>query len=114
MKILRSPEDLEAFILEESLPWGTEEKNPWVESELRNAIKPREYPCAVFIHWGEGASGMHLVKDIVYGSELVGTAFEMYLCATEHIFLRPNQLYMFKVADGCERCKKMAEISEKN
>ena len=63
MKVLRSPEDLEAFILKESFSWG-------VETELRHAI--REYPCAVFIHWGEGASGMYLVSDIVHLSDLVG------------------------------------------
>jgi hypothetical protein len=73
MRILRNTEDLEAFILEESEAWGVDNnKNSWVESELRYKVSPREYPCAVFIHWGEGASGMYLVNDIVYLSDLVG------------------------------------------
>lgn len=30
---------------------------------------------------------------------------EMQLCEPPHIFLRPNQLYIFTVDPNCEKCK---------
>lgn len=67
MRILHSPEDLEKFIQEES-NWGGDCHNSWMERELRE-FKPKEYPCAVFTYWGEGANGMFLVSEIVYLSD---------------------------------------------
>lgn len=37
---------------------------------------------------------------------------EMALCEVEHLFLRPDQLYRFVVMEGCDRCKKLAEVYE--
>ena len=37
---------------------------------------------------------------------------EMFLCETERLFLRPNQLYRFKVSPDCKRCRELAEMFE--
>ena len=37
----------------------------------------------------------------------------MGICEVDHVFLRPNQLYRFEVIEGCEKCKKLAEVYEK-
>lgn len=69
MRILRNKDDLESFILDESNDGG-DRHNSWVERELRRWISPKEYPCAVFTYWGEGANGTFLVSEIVYLSDL--------------------------------------------
>lgn len=37
---------------------------------------------------------------------------EMFLCETQGLFLRPNQLYRFKVSPGCESCLELAAVYE--
>lgn len=32
---------------------------------------------------------------------------EMYMCEVNGIFLRPDQLYIFRVDPNCEKCKKL-------
>ena len=66
MRILRTTEDLESFIKEES------DGNDWMERELRADVRPEEYPCAVFTHWGESANGMFLIAQVVTLSQLSG------------------------------------------
>ena len=36
---------------------------------------------------------------------------EMRLCESERLFLKPDQLYRFTVADNCQRCKEIAEAT---
>ena len=83
MIILRSEQELEKFIQEESEMCG--KHNSWLEGEIRDSIKPKEYPCAVFTHWGEGASGCYLVSSVVYQSDFE-PVMEMCLCEPEHLF----------------------------
>lgn len=33
----------------------------------------------------------------------------MYLCETQFLALHPDQLYVFRVHPGCEKCRKLAE-----
>ena len=35
---------------------------------------------------------------------------EMALCETQHLFLRPDQLYVFRVVAGCKECELLAKI----
>lgn len=34
---------------------------------------------------------------------------EMFLCETERVILKPNQLYRFNVDPNCDRCKYLAK-----
>ena len=36
----------------------------------------------------------------------------LMLCESEQVFLKPNQLYKFEVAENCKRCKEMEKISD--
>lgn len=36
---------------------------------------------------------------------------ELCLCETEHLVLRPHQLYYFVVDEDCARCKELAALS---
>lgn len=37
---------------------------------------------------------------------------EMYLCETERLFLKPNQLYRFVVHPTCERCDEISKLTD--
>ncbi len=37
---------------------------------------------------------------------------ELGLCEVEHIFLKPNQLYVFVVIPDCEKCAQLAKEAE--
>lgn len=39
------------------------------------------------------------------------TVTEMYLCETERLFLKPNQLYRFAVHPNCARCQELELIT---
>ena len=36
----------------------------------------------------------------------------LYLCESEQIILKPNQLYKFEVKEDCERCKELAKLAD--
>lgn len=39
---------------------------------------------------------------------------ELALCESEHLVLRANQLYIFRVMPGCERCQQLASLYEES
>lgn len=39
--------------------------------------------------------------------------FEMLLCETDRIILKPNQLYIFRVDPDCKRCNELAACQPK-
>lgn len=36
----------------------------------------------------------------------------LYLCESEQVILKPNQLYKFEVKEDCERCKELAKLAD--
>lgn len=63
--------------------------------------------------FGDGT--LNPVKEIILQlalEKLVNTdkeTVEMCLCENQHVILKPNQLYRFVAAEGCEECKKIAD-----
>lgn len=43
-------------------------------------------------------------------SETKQEPVEMGLCEVKHTYLRPNVLYIFRELEGCEECKRLAQI----
>lgn len=65
-----------------------------IEWEMPDGVKP--------------ALGTMEIDEVFDWPESTDEPFEMRLCETRHVMLKPNMLYRFTVDESCPECRKMA------